>query len=125
MSEDVIDTLAGIAGTPLAAVRQQRPDVVRHLQSSDEAIFAPADDGGFTRAERAAAASRVATLPRDGALVEHYRRRLAALGAADPLGGARGVAVMDHVDRVTTNPDSAVLCGAAPGGARPGRRDVR
>jgi uncharacterized protein YciW len=107
MSEDVMDRLAGIAGTPLAELRRQRPDVVRHLQGSDEAIFAPQDDGGFTRAEREAAALRIATLLRDGVLEEHYRRRLVALGETHPLTGQRAIAVMEHVDRVTTNPDSA------------------
>ena len=107
MSEDVIDVLAGIEGDALAALRRERPDVVKHLQGSDDAIFAPQDDGGFTRAEREAAALRIATLLRDGALEEHYRRRLVALGETQPLAGKRGIAVMDHVDRVTTNPDSA------------------
>ena len=107
MSEDVIDTLAGISGSALAELRRQRPDVVKHLQGSDDAIFAPKDDGGFTRAEREAAALRIATLLRDGALEEHYRRRLAVLGDTSPLNGAHGAAVMAHVDRVTTSPDSA------------------
>jgi uncharacterized protein YciW len=107
MSEDVIDVLAGIEGGALAALRRERPDVVKHLQGSDDAIFAPQDDGGFTRAEREAAALRIATLLRDGALEEHYRRRLTALGETQPLTGKRGVAVMDHVDRVTTNPGAA------------------
>jgi uncharacterized protein YciW len=107
MSEDVIDALAGISGGPLAELRRQRPDVVKHLQGSDDVIFAPQDDGGLTRAERAGAALRIATLLRDGVLEAHYRGRLAALGAADPLAGARGAAVAAHVGRVTTNPDGA------------------
>ena len=57
---DVMDTLAGLAeGSPLAALRRQRPDVVKHLQGSDNVIFSPQDDGGLARAERAAAALRV------------------------------------------------------------------
>ena len=104
MSDDVIDTLAGISGTALAELRRQRPDVVKHLQGSDDAIFAPQDDGGFTRAERAAAALRIATLLRDGVLEAHYRRRL---GDAKPLDGARGAAVLRHVERITTDPDAA------------------
>jgi uncharacterized protein YciW len=81
--------------------------VVRHLQGSDDAIFAPAHHGGFTRPEREAAALRVATLLRDSALEEHYRRRLVALGEAHPLNGARGEAIFAHVDCVTMAPDSA------------------
>jgi CMD domain protein len=115
---DVMDTLAGLrAGSPLGKLRRKRPDVVRHMQGSDAAIFTPADDGGFTRAERAAAALRVATLLRDGALEAHYRARLAAL---DPSGAlARTVegkaditeirwdAILAHVDLVTRGPGRA------------------
>jgi uncharacterized protein YciW len=107
MSEDVMDTLAGISGSALAALRRERPDVVKHLQGSDDVIFAPKDDGGFIRAEREAAALRIATLLRDGVLEAHYRKRLVALGATQPLSGERGNAVMAHVERVTTNPDAA------------------
>ena len=105
---DVMDTLASLADdSPIAALRRQRPDVVRHLQGSDDAIFAPAHHGGFTRPEREAAALRVATLLRDSALEEHYRRRLVALGETHPLNGARGEVVMAHIDCVTMAPDSA------------------
>ena len=39
---DVMDTLAGLPpGSPLAELRRQRPDVVRHLQGSDDVIFLP------------------------------------------------------------------------------------
>lgn len=105
---DVTDTLAGLAeGSPIAELRRQRPDVVKHLQGSDDAIFAPQDEGGFTRAEREAVALRIATLLRDGALEEHYRRRMIALGETHPLNGPRGEAILAHADRVTTSPDSA------------------
>ena len=115
---DVMDTLAGLAaGSPLAALRRERPDVVKHTQGSDDAIFSPADDGGLTCAERAAAALRVATLLRDGTLEAHYSTRLAAL---DPSGAlARSVqgkaditsvrwdAILAHVDLVTRGPGRA------------------
>ncbi len=115
---DVMDTLAGLApGSPLAELRRQRPDVVKHLQGSDDAIFSPADDGGLTRAERAAAALRVATLLRDEALGEHYRTRLTTLDPDGTLamtveGGARITegrwdAILAHVDLVTRGPGSA------------------
>ncbi len=95
----------------------ERPDVVKHLQGSDDVIFSPADDGGLTRAERAAAALRVATLLRDETLGGHYRARLAAL---DPSGAlaktvegkaemteVRWDAILAHVDLVTRGPGSA------------------
>lgn len=116
---DVMDQLADLApGSPLFDVRRQRPDVVRHMQGSDDAIFAPGDDGGFSRADRAAAALRVATVLRDKTLQEHYRGRLRPL---DPGGGLvkiieatpqantdrRWTAVLAHIDRVTSEPESA------------------
>lgn len=115
---DVLDMLAGLApDAPLAQLRRQRPNVVRHIQGSDDAIFAPSDDGGLTRQERAAAALRIATLLRDGALEAHYRARLAAL---DPTGALaktvegkaeltepRWDAIIAHVDLVTRGPGSA------------------
>ena len=115
---DVMDTLAELtANSPLAALRRERPDVVRHLQGSDDAIFAPADDGGFTRAERAAAALRIATLLRDGALEAHYSARLAALDPSGALAGTvqgkaeitevRWDAMLAHVDLVTRGPGRA------------------
>jgi CMD domain protein len=118
MSEDVMDTLAGLSpGSPVAALRRERPDVVKHLQGSDDAIFSPADDGGLTRPERAAAALRIAELLRDEALTAHYKARLAALDPAGALlktvaGGAqmtdpRWDAVLAHVDLVTRGPGAA------------------
>src|SRR5512146_2523742 len=105
-SPDVMDQLAGRApDSPLALLRRQRPDVVRHLPGSDDAIFAPHDDGGLSAAERAAAALQVAALLRDARLQAHYRARLETLdpgrrlaaGAAD----ARWRAILAHVERVT------------------------
>jgi CMD domain protein len=115
---DVMDTLAGLPpGSPLAELRRQRADVVRHLQGSDDAIFTPADDGGLTRAERAAAALRVATLLRDTVLSEHYRGRLAPLDPSSVLANTvegkaeitepRWDAILAHVDLVTRGPGSA------------------
>ena len=115
---DVMDGLAGLTpGSHLGELRRQRPEVVRHLQGSDDALFAPADDGGLTRAERAAAALRVAELLRDAALVEHYHTRLRRLDPSGALektveGGAqitegRWDAILAHVDLVTRGPASA------------------
>jgi uncharacterized protein YciW len=102
---DVMDTLAGLADdSSLSALRRQRPDVVKHLQGSDDAIFAPAHHGGLTRPEREAAALRVASLLRDAVLEEHYHRRMVALGEMHPLNGTRGECILAHVDRVTLDP---------------------
>jgi CMD domain protein len=116
---DVMDQLAGLApDAPLALLRRQRPDVVRHLQGSDDAIFAPSDDGGLSAGERAAAALRVAVLLRDAKLQGHYRTRLASLDGGGRLASSvadtstkvadpRWRAILAHVDRVTSDPDSA------------------
>jgi CMD domain protein len=116
---DVMDRLAGLEpGSPLFDLRRQRPDVVAHLQSSDDAIFSPRDDGGLSSAERVAAALRIAILLGDEALQDHYRDRLAALDPSDTFvrtaeAGPRTVtdprwaSVLAHVDRVTADPDSA------------------
>ena len=115
---DVMDYLAGLPpGSPLAALRRERPDVVKHLQGSDDVMFSPADDGGLTRAERAAAALRIAELLRDDALKAHYRARLAALDPSGTLArtveGAARITdgrwddILAHVDLVTRGPGSA------------------
>ena len=115
---DVMDQLAGLPpGSALAALRRERPDVVRHLQGSDDVLFSPADDGGLTRPERAAVGLRIAELLRDDALIAHYRTRLAALDpsgalASTVMGGARITegrwdAVLAHVDLVTRGPGRA------------------
>lgn len=115
---DVMDRLAGLPpGSPVAELRRQRPDVVRHMQASDDAIFAPADDGGLSGAERAAVALRIAMLLKDEVLSGHYWARLAPL---DPSGALiesassdtpppdrRWAAILAHVDRVTLIPDGA------------------
>jgi CMD domain protein len=114
---DVMDDLAGLLpDSALAKLRRERPDVVQHLQGSDDVIFKPADDGGLTRAERAAAALRIGELLRDETLVAHYRARLAALDPSGALaktvdGGSRITegrwdAVIAHVDLVTRGPGS-------------------
>jgi uncharacterized protein YciW len=107
---DLMDRLAGLApDSALAAVRRQRPDVVRHLQASDEAIFSPREDGGLTPAERVAAALQVAELLRDEVLEAHYRERLAAAGVpAQPPGkaGERWAVILAHVQRATVDPGS-------------------
>ena len=69
------------------------------------------------RAERAAAALRIAVLLRDARLQEHYRARVIehgggplAASAADPSTAGRQPrwrTILGHVDRLTTNPDSA------------------
>lgn len=115
---DALDQLAGLAAdSPVAALRRQRPDVVRFTQANDAAIFAPNDDGGLTRAERAAAALRVAVLLHDPILQDRYQALLEPLDEDGNLlrsadieaqtDDARWATVIAHIDRVTADPDSA------------------
>jgi len=116
---DIVDELAGLtANAPLAQLRRQRPDVVRHLQGSDEAIFSPRNDGGLSAAERAAAGLRIAVLLRDARLEKHYRARLRQHDPDGRLAASvaqvstsildpRWRAILCHVDRLTVDADSA------------------
>lgn len=101
--DDVMSRLAGIVGdTPLAATRALRPDVVRFTETSDDAIFRPAEDGGLTRLERAQAALQMARLLRDDVLSAHYR---SLLGSADEEARTdRAKRIRAHVERVTMDP---------------------
>jgi CMD domain protein len=112
---DILDALAGLpAGSPLAVLRRQRADVVAHIEGSDDAVFAPADDGGLSRVERASLALHIAALLGESQLARHYQARLAALprdevDAAVPTDSTdrRGRAMLAHAERVTLNPSSA------------------
>ena len=117
---DVIDAVAGIAeGSPLAALRAQKPDLVRYTQGSHDVLLAPGDPGGVGLAERALIALRVAVLDEHAELAAHYRARLHAVGGDAALAAAaqRGASaapsvrvaeILDHVDRLTAAPASAM-----------------
>ncbi len=65
MPGDVINQFAGIApGSPLAQLREQRPETLRHAQGSFQVLLEPDDPGGVSREEREAIALRVETLER-------------------------------------------------------------
>lgn len=60
---DVIDMLAGIEpGSPLAAIRDQKPVTREHAQTSYRALFEPAEPGDVTMQQRFTVASFVAGL---------------------------------------------------------------
>jgi uncharacterized protein YciW len=104
---DLMDRIAGLApGSPVAALRRERCDVVRYTEGAYAALFAPKETGGVSRAERLAIALRIAQLNEDRALEEHYRDALAALGG-EVKEDARWAAILRHVDRVTRAPGTA------------------
>lgn len=117
---DIINRLVGIVdGSPLAEVRNRRPEVVAHSQGSYETIFQPADPVDLSVAERHLAGLRVAVLTPSPLLVAHHREAALVAGADQntvaavesvPLGGgidARTEAIMAHVDRLTMEPVTA------------------
>lgn len=79
---DVINTLAGIAeGSPLAALRAQRPDAKQYTQGSDEALLNPEDVSGVSLIEREAIGLRIGTLTKNLAVTTRHRNRLNELQA--------------------------------------------
>jgi len=119
-SPDLINQLVGIApDSPLAAVRNQRPEVVAHSQGSYETIFQPEDPADLSLIDRHLAGLRVAVLIPSPLLIAHHVQRASALGVeqaildgvqAVPLGpnlDARTQAMMVHVDRLTLEPVTA------------------
>ena len=119
MSDDVMDTLAGLPRARRSPrLRRQRPDVVKHLQGSDDAIFAPAGrrrpDARRTRGRGAARRRRCCATARS--------RRITARGSPRSTRPARSPrpwragahitevrwdAILAHVDLVTRGPGSA------------------
>ena len=91
---DVIDTLAGIApGSPLDAVRAQRPQARLHAQASYDLLFAPLSEADATKPERFAIACFVAGLHGRPEMEAFYGSGLAAAGASAALQAAIGAAV--------------------------------
>lgn len=111
---DVIDQLAGIApGSPLDAVRAQRPEARTHAQKSYEALFAPADLAGVTAAERFAVATYVVKLHGEAETAAFYARQL----TSEPLRAAVDAAV---AQTITQGPYGAFPAGPLSAEDSPG-----
>jgi len=126
-TDSVIPHIAGItAGSPLAAILEDRQTVLDLTQQSHDALLSPADPGGLSPALRAALATRVATINADHALVTHYRALLETTEAtpdvraiadpahsptaspdADPTADPRIAAIVGHADLLTTAPQDS------------------
>ncbi|MFZ4660727.1 MAG: CMD domain protein [Caldilineaceae bacterium] len=117
---DAINQLAGIASDiPLAALRAQRPELVRYAEGSYRALFEPEDLGGVSAVDRDLIALRVAILTDSATLVDHHQARLRRAGVTDQVLVAvatnpaaahlspRQQAILQHVDRLTTAPVTA------------------
>src|SRR5271166_7151277 len=103
---DLLNAIIGAPpGSPLAALRAQRPDILRHTQGSHDVLLSPDDPGGLLLAERALVARRVAELSPHAALVAHYQALLDARGM--PPSGPRTAAILAHAERLAVAPGSA------------------
>jgi len=90
---DVIDTLAGIApGSPLDAVRAQRPQARLHAQATYDSLFTPLSDADASKLERLAIACFVVGLHKQPDIAAFYEKGLAAAGAPAALQDAIGAA---------------------------------
>lgn len=80
---DVIDTLAGIApGSPLDAIRNQRPQARVHAQASYDSLFKPVSEDDASKLERLAIACFVAGLHGRPEMEGFYGSALAEAGAS-------------------------------------------
>lgn len=104
---DIVDAVAGITpGSPLAALRAERPEILRHTQGAYRALLEPSDPGRLSLSERAGIALAVAEDHADQELAGYYRRLLASFGQG-PLEGARWQAIRAHVELMTLSPGEA------------------
>jgi uncharacterized protein YciW len=111
MTADIVDLVAALApDSPIAALRRQREAFVRHTQGSHEVLLAPADPGGVSLTERAAAAMRVAEIEGDAVLIAHYQARLRELGEAH---APPRPAILRHVELVAAAPGAATQADIA------------
>ncbi|MGE0578722.1 MAG: CMD domain protein [Reyranella sp.] len=79
---DVIDTLAGIApGSPLHAIRDQRPQARLHAQASYDSLFSPLSEADASKVERFAIACFVIGLHGRPEMAAFYDAGLAGAGA--------------------------------------------
>ena len=103
---DIIDLLTDTeAGSPIAALRDERPETRRNAQASYDALFSPDEPGTVTAVERFAVAAYLAALHRDPRLVEHYDGGLRrALGEAGEGAGLAETVAAEAQRGATTGP---------------------
>jgi uncharacterized protein YciW len=103
---DLLDAIVGVApGSALAALRAQRPEILRHSQGSHDVLLSPDDPGGLSLAERALVARLVAELAGHVALTAHYQALVDARGGLPD--GPRVAAILAHAERLAIAPGSA------------------
>ena len=86
---DVIDSLAGITpGSPIDAIRSQRPQARVHAQASHDSLFTPLSEADASRRERLAIASFVAGLHNQPDIVAFYEKGLDERALTDAIASA-------------------------------------
>jgi CMD domain protein len=121
-SSDVIDRILGVeAGSPIAALRAQKPNLATELQAYYDALFNPAPESAvaFPLVDRALIAVRVASFTKSEETAAWYAALAAEAGAdAQTIARARAVdvpwtdetplgAAVRHADLVTVSPSKA------------------
>ena len=103
-TSDVISELAGIPpGSPLADLRAQRPEAMRHAQGSYVALFDTPQPSDLSGPERLAIAAHVAQLHQAEAAERHYRARL----GGTRVDGERWDALARHAELLSLRPATA------------------
>ena len=116
---DIFDTVllkaAGISVNHLLAdVVAARTNIIELSEKSHDASLKPQNPGGLSHPERAALASRIARLNKEGVLARHYESMIGsgdetsiADTAFDGADNPRLKAILRHTDLVTVNPKDA------------------
>ena len=115
--DDLVEDLLGIApGSPLAALRQRRPEARAHAQGAYRELLMPEDPGNVSHAERAALALRAALREGDRPLAARFRALLEAAGGeeaimlaedlSDGIMEGRLPALLRYADMVAAKPAS-------------------
>jgi uncharacterized protein YciW len=108
---DLLNSILGVAeGSALAALRTQRPEILRHTQGSYDVLLTPEDPGGLSLAERALVAQRVAALSGHASLAAHYQGLVDASGTVAP---ARREVLLAHATLLATSPGRATPANLA------------
>src|SRR5689334_12783554 len=108
-TQDIIDTLAGIApGSALDGIRARRLQARENAQKSYLSLFEPIDASDFSLVERAAVAAFVTGLHGDSPVATFYREKLAA--------SSGGAALLDAIDAEIARGRTSGPYGSFPAG---------
>lgn len=108
-TQDIIDTLAGIApGSALDGIRARRLQARENAQKSYLSLFEPIDASDFSLVERAAVAAFVTGLHGESPVATFYRDKLAA--------SSGGAALLEAIDAETARGRTSGPYGSFPAG---------